>query len=279
MIVLEQIMFNIHPVDLNRNETVLNLLKSIIIRIRALECKSLEDFKKEFASRFHNQYPSTTFEAFVDQFLNSSSFDFELIYSTIISWKSDSDPQIWLNWFNNIIEEPSIQQFFNMNWTPSLVLQVLIASFEILRGHVFILEGTIGCGKSSILGVFLSLARSAKIIHSDIFMNAEFSVEEIKRKMNQAKEDLIQQNSNEKNISVLNLDEATATSSISILMDLLFEGNNTFSCVASIQPSVNISLLQKLFALLGNFQKRIVSSPNVALQNLNKNQTILKKKI
>jgi ABC-type oligopeptide transport system ATPase subunit len=152
-----------------------------------------------------------------------------------------------------------------MNWTPSLILQVLIASFEILRGSVFILEGTTGCGKSSILGAFLSLARSAKIIHSDILMNAGFSVEEIKRKMNQTKEELIQknQNSNEKSISVLNLDDATATSSISILMDLLFERDNTFSRVASINPSVDISLLQKLFASIGNFQKYIISSPNI----------------
>jgi hypothetical protein len=41
-----------------------------------------------------------------------------------------------------------------MNWTPSLILQILITSFEILNKGVFIVDGTIGCEKIRFLKLF-----------------------------------------------------------------------------------------------------------------------------
>jgi type II secretory ATPase GspE/PulE/Tfp pilus assembly ATPase PilB-like protein len=50
-----------------------------------------------------------------------------------------------------------------MNWTPSLILQILITSFEIVNEGVFILSGTTGYGKTSVFKAFLNLSKAVKI--------------------------------------------------------------------------------------------------------------------
>jgi hypothetical protein len=60
-----------------------------------------------------------------------------------------------------------------------------------------------------------------------------------------------------------------------VLMDIIFEEKtsqttrkNSVGYIASINPSVEISVLQKNFALIGNFQERIVQQSNISLLKL-----------
>jgi ABC-type oligopeptide transport system ATPase subunit len=121
----------------------------------------------------------------------------------------------------------------------------LITSFEILNEGIFILNGTTGCGKTSIFKAFLNLSKTLKIFNDeniqDIRMHSGLTTEEIRdhyKKFNNRK-------LKDKKTSVVNFNEVSTTSSIPDLMDIIFEEKTNLT-TTKIHLNVLLLLIQVL---------------------------------